>query len=203
MKILEWARQVQAIAQSGLAYSENHYDRERYEQLQDLVSSILSLELEISEVDAKKLWLQEEGYATPKVDVRGAVFLDDKILLVRERADGKWTLPGGWADINDSPSESVIREIREESGFSTKAVKLAALYDRNRHAHPPMVYHVYKLFFICDIVSGAASVSHETTGVEFFSSSNLPELSVARVTQDQILRLFEHNKNREMPTDFD
>ncbi len=203
MKIIEWARKVQAIAQNGLFFSKDTYDIERYEQLQQLTASVLSAKLTIPEDETRELWCHEKGYATPKVDVRGAVFVEGKILLVRERADGKWTMPGGWADINDTPSEAVVREIYEESGFTTKAIKLAALYDRNRHPHPPMIYHVYKLFFICDLVSGSAKHSHETDGVQFFSPEGLPELSTSRVTETQILRLFEHNQNREWPTEFD
>lgn len=203
MSVLEWARKLQAIAQNGLAFSKDQYDRERYEQLQEIVASMLSTEFQMSVPDAKALWSHEKGYATPKIDVRGAVFVNDRILLVRERSDGKWSLPGGWADINDAPSEAVVREIYEESGYRTTATKLAALYDRNHHPHPPMVYHVYKLFFICDVVSGSPTTGLETDGVEFFSIDKLPELSVARVTRQQIERLFQHNHRREMPTDFD
>lgn len=203
MRVIEWARKVQAIAQNGLAFAKDQYDRERYKQLQGLVAEILAAELEIAPREARSIWQHEEGYATPKIDVRGAVFVDDRILLVRERSDGKWTLPGGWADVNDAPSEAVVREIYEESGYRTKAVKLAALYDRNRHPHPPMLYHVYKLFFICDVESGSATTGHETDAVGFFSLEELPELSTPRVTRAQIMRLFEHTRRREMPTDFD
>jgi len=203
VSLIEWARKVQAIAQNGLAFTKDRYDRERYEQLQELVASLLSAELEIPAADAKAIWQHEKGYATPKIDVRGAVFVNGKILLVRERSDGYWTLPGGWADINDAPSEAVVREIYEESGYHVTASKLAALYDRNRHAHPPMLYHVYKVFFICDVAGGSPTKGLETDSVGFFSLDKLPELSVARVTRQQIERLFEHNQKREMPTDFD
>lgn len=203
MSLLEWARKVQAIAQSGLAFSHDPYDRERYRELQDLVDSILSRELGRSEAEIKSLWVHEEGYATPKVDVRGAVFIDDEILLVRERSDGKWTLPGGWADVNEAPSEAVVREVHEESGYQTRATKLAAVYDRSRHDHPPMIYHVYKMLFLCDVEAGVASSSLETDGVGFFSMDYLPDLSTPRVTRGQIERLFQHHDRRDLPTDFD
>ncbi len=150
------------------------------------------------------LFSQEGGYATPKVDVRGAVFRDDRILLVKEKIDGGWTLPGGWADPCQSPSEAVVREVFEESGFEVRAVKLAAIYDRSRHAHlPPMPFHLYKLFFLCEITGGAAKESYETTGVDFFAEDAIPPLSISRTLPFQIARMFEHHRNRALPTEFD
>ena len=203
MTILDWARKVQAIAQTGLAFSKDPFDRERYAQLQELVASILSTELHIPVGTARSFWEQEEGYATPKVDVRGGVFVGDRVLLVRERADGKWTLPGGWVDVNDAPSDAVVREIYEESGYRAKAVKLAALFDKNRHAHPPGIHHIYKLFFLCELTGGAAALSNETDGVDFFPVGSLPDLSTGRVIRPQIERLYEHQLHRHLPTDFD
>jgi len=142
-------------------------------------------------------------HATPKVDVRGAVFQAHRVLLVRERSDGLWTLPGGWADVGESPAEAVVREIREESGFETQVCKLVALYDRNKHAHPPMLFHVYKAFFLCDLVGGSASPSLETSEVAFFGWKDISHLSTARVTVRQIERLFAHHANRGLPTEFD
>jgi ADP-ribose pyrophosphatase YjhB (NUDIX family) len=201
--ILVWARKVQAIAQTGLAFTHDEYDRERYTQLQELVASILASELDIPVGRAKALWDQEDGYATPKVDVRGCVFDGDKVLLVRERSDGKWTFPGGWVDVNDAPSEAVVREIFEESGYYAKALKLAALVDKNRHPHPPSVHHIYKLFFLCELTGGTATISNETDAVEFFPVNALPELSTGRTLASQIARMYEHNLNRHLPTDFD
>ena len=203
MTILDWARKVQAIAQTGLAFSKDPFDRERYTQLQELVASILASELHIPVGTARAFWEQEEGYATPKVDVRGGVFVGDRVLLVRERSDGKWTLPGGWVDVNDAPSDAVVREIYEESGYRAKAVKLAALFDKNRHDHPPGIHHIYKLFFLCELTGGAAALSNETDGVDFFPVGSLPELSTGRVIRSQIERLYEHQLDRHLPTDFD
>jgi ADP-ribose pyrophosphatase YjhB (NUDIX family) len=203
--ILEWARKVQAIAQNGLAFTQDEFDRERFQQLQSLVSQLLTSELNITPGQLADIWKGEEGYATPKVDVRGGVFQQDKVLMVRERSDGRWTLPGGWVDVGDGPAFAVEREIREESGYLAKAVKLAAVFDRSnpKHGHPPTILHIYKLFFICELTGGTATLSNETDGVEFFPVSQLPPLSSGRATQSQIERLYQHHLNRNLPTDFD
>ena len=203
MTLLDWARKVQAIAQTGLAFTHDPFDRERYTQLTELVASILSSELDIPLAQAKGFWEGEEGYATPKVDVRGGIFEGDCVLLVRERSDGKWTLPGGWVDVNDSPSGAVAREILEESGYHARAVKLAALVDKRRHPHPPGIHHIYKLFFLCERTGGEAAPSVETDAVQFFPVQALPELSTGRVLASQIERLYQHRLHPELPTDFD
>jgi ADP-ribose pyrophosphatase YjhB (NUDIX family) len=201
--LLEWARKVQAIAQTGLAFTRDPFDRERYTQLAELVAELLSRELAIPLGAARELWAGEHGYATPKVDVRGGVFRDERVLLVRERADGRWTLPGGWVDVNDAPSEAVAREIFEESGYRARAVKLAALVDKNRHPHPPGVHHIYKLFFLCELLGGEPAASSETDAVEFFPLQALPSLSTGRVLASQIERLYQHRLDPSLPTDFD
>ena len=202
---LRWAKAIQAIAQNGLTYAENHYDRERYGQLQRMAAEMFAAgaDAEVAKVLAR---LEvEEGYATPKVDVRGAVFRDGEILLVRELADnGRWTLPGGWADPNDSPSAAVEREIFEEAGLEARAIKLIGAYDRSRHPHePPHPQHVYKLFFLCEMLGGALQGSHETGEGAFFAANALPELSIARVTPGQIARCFAHLHDPALPTEFD
>jgi len=201
--VLDWARKVQAIAQNGLLFSKDSFDRDRYTQLKDLSDAILAAELAIPIGRARAFWEQEDGYITPKVDVRGGVFDGDRILLVRERSDGRWTLPGGWVDVNDAPSEAVVREIYEESGYRARATKLAMLVDKNKHPHPPSVHHIYKLFFLCDLTGGAATTSNETDGVDFFPVHSLPDLSVGRALSSQIERLYAHQLNRALPTDFD
>jgi ADP-ribose pyrophosphatase YjhB (NUDIX family) len=203
VNILDWARKVQAIAQTGLAFTTDPFDRERYTQLTELVASILSRELDIPLEKARGFWEGEEGYATPKVDVRGGIFEGGRVLLVRERSDGRWTLPGGWVDVNDSPSGAVAREIFEESGYRARAVKLAALVDKLRHPHPPGIHHIYKLFFLCERTGGAAALSNETDAVQFFDVHALPELSTGRVLASQIERLYQHHLHPELPTDFD
>jgi ADP-ribose pyrophosphatase YjhB (NUDIX family) len=201
--LLEWARQVQAIAQNGLAFTHDPFDRERYTQLTELVALLLARELEMPIDAARALWSDEQGYATPKVDVRGGIFIENRVLLVRERSDGRWTLPGGWVDVNDAPSEAVAREILEESGYQARPVKLAALLDKNRHPHPPGVHHIYKLFFLCELTGGAATASAETDAAEFFPLQALPPLSTGRVLATQIERLYQHHLDPSLPTDFD
>jgi ADP-ribose pyrophosphatase YjhB (NUDIX family) len=203
-KWLKFAKSLHAISQGGLTYCENDFDKQRYEQIRDIAAEMIS---EYSDTDVEKvtdLFKNEIGYSTPKVDVRGAVFFDDKILLVKEKLDGRWTLPGGWADPNETPSQSVEREVLEESGYTVKAFKAAAIYDRTKHNHTPLYpYHVYKLFFICELLGGEKRNSTETDGVDFFSLENLPELSDARTKEHQIKRLFIHYKSPDLPTDFD
>jgi ADP-ribose pyrophosphatase YjhB (NUDIX family) len=150
-------------------------------------------------------WSREGGYVTPKVEVRGAVFraADGKVLLVRETADGLWTLPGGWADVNDSPSGAVRREIEQESGFRVRVAKLAALYDRNAHGHTQSLHHSWKAFFLCEIEGGEARGSYETDGVDFFDPDDLPPMSIGRCTPQQVLRMRQHWQRPEIPTDFD
>ena len=201
--LLEWARKVQAIAQNGLAFSTDPFDRERYTQLSELLTTLLTAQLQLPPGAVRALWEGEHGYATPKVDVRGGVFSGDTVLLVRERSDGRWTLPGGWVDVNDAPSEAVAREILEESGYRARPVKLAALVDKNRHPHPPGIYHIYKLFFVCELLGGSAAVSEETDAAEFFPVQALPELSTGRVLPEQILRLYRHHHEPGLPADFD
>lgn len=203
MTLIDWARKIQAIALNGLAFTSDPFDKERYSELTELVACVLAGELDISIAQAKGFWQAEEGYVTPKVDVRGGIFEDGRVLLVRERSDGRWTLPGGWVDINDSPSGAVAREIREESGYEARAVKLAALIDKRRHPHPPGIHHIYKLFFLCERTGGAATTSSETDAVQFFPLQSLPELSTGRVLGSQIERLYQHQLHPELPTYFD
>ena len=201
---LLWARELQAIAQTGLTFSGDRYDIERYQRLRAIAVAMLASGSGAPGERISALFEQDLGYPTPKVDVRGAVFHDERILLVREISDGRWTLPGGWADVNQSAKECVEREIQEESGFQARALKLAAVWDYRRqghiYSHP---YSIYKLFFICELIGGAASPSLETSAVEFFQPDRLPELSLGRVTPAQIERMYAHRRNPELMTDFD
>jgi len=201
---LEWARDLQAIAQNGLLFSDNPFDRQRYEAISGIAAQIMSAGSGEPIEVVSGLFSAQVGYATPKVDVRGVVFRDSNILLVREATDGLWALPGGWVDPNESPSESVIREIFEEAGFTTRALKLLAVFDRVRHAHvPPCAFSIYKLFILCEIQSGQSRLSIETLEVAFFPEDRLPPLSLARITPAQIARCFRHLRHPGLPTDFD
>src|SRR5687768_672394 len=200
---VDLARRLFALSQSGLHFTPQEYDRERYREIAEIGAQLLANESEHSPEKLRSTWFVEDGYSTPKLDVRGAIFRDDRVLLVRETIDGKWTMPGGWADVNDSPSYAVEKEIEQESGFTAKAVKLAALYDRNKHEHPPFLFHAWKAFFISDITGGAPRLSYETDAVEFFGLDELPELSTGRSTAQQIRRMYVHHLQRELPTEFD
>ncbi len=202
-KWLEWAKKLQAIAQNGLTYTQNPFDVERYKSLQAITAEMMATYSNQEPSYVLDLFNQEIGYATPKVDVRGAVFRGDTLLFVKEREDGCWTLPGGWADVGDSPSEVAVREVQEESGYLTRAVKLLAVYDRDRQGHPPLAHYIYKLFFQCELLSGSPSPSIETMEVAFFGENEIPELSLGRVLPTQIKRLFQHYRNPNLPTDFD
>jgi len=201
---LDRAKRLQAIAQTGLTYAQSVYDVERYTEIRRIASEMMASGAGID--DAARiadLFSREASYATPKVDVRAAVFREDRILLVEECEDGCWTLPGGWADIGDSPAAAAVREVREESGYDIACRKLALLFDRDKHGHPPLPYHVYKLFFLCDLLGGTPSPNHEIAGVDFFPKNALPPLSLTRVVPEEIALLFDHHRHPESPTMFD
>lgn len=198
-----WAQELQAIAQNGSHYADNDYDRERYEAIARIAAEMSAEHLRLPSADLLAVFRGEMGHATPKVDVRGVVFDDDALLLVREREDGGWTLPGGWADIGDTPASAVEREIREESGYRTQASKVLAVLDRNRQGHPPHPFHIYKILIQCEMLGGEATPSNETSDVAFFREGEIPELSLARVLPQQITRLFQHRLHPEWPADFD
>ncbi len=201
---LRWARRLQALAQTGLTFAQDPYDIERYQELREISLEMLSAVDDQDPGQIVRLFESERGYATPKVDVRGAVIREGKILLVRETSDGRWALPGGWADVNASPRENVEKEILEESGYQAKVIKLAAVYDRLKHPHEPAhPFHIYKLFFLCALTGGTASGSIETSEVGFFAEDELPELSRGRVLESQIKRMFQHHRNPDLATDFD
>lgn len=205
---LHWAQRLQALAQSGLAFSPNAFDRERYEQIQAIAAEMLAAGSGGEVERIQGLLGAEEGYATPKIDVRGVVFHEERLLLVREKLDGgRWTLPGGFADVGEAPALATEREIEEEAGYSARAVKLLAVYDRNKHGHPPYIFHIYKLFIRCELISEeqhlVANVETEESG--WFREAELDglELSVGRVTLKQLKHFFEHLRHPEWPTEFD
>lgn len=171
--------------------------------MRELASEMLAAHSTGTLEEARDLLALEAGPATPKVDVRAAVFEDGRILLVKEPEEAGWSVPGGWADVGESPSEAAARETLEESGFRVKPVRLLAAYDRDRRGHPPIAYHVYKLVYLCEILDGTPTSNVDTDGAQFFGEQEIPELSVSRVTPAQIERFFEHHRNPNLPTDFD
>lgn len=203
---LIWAREIQALAQTGLAFTRDEYDRERYERLRTLAAVIMADHAGVAVPAIEAMFAKQSGYATPKLGVRGAVFRDDRILLVRETADDhRWTLPGGWADVNESPAEAVAREVREEAGLEVRPYKLAAVWDQARHPHNVVrPFHVWRLFFLCEIIGGDPRCGPETSEVAFFSEDELPaELSTRRVLLPQIKRMFAHKRQPELLTEYD
>jgi ADP-ribose pyrophosphatase YjhB (NUDIX family) len=202
---IQWVRALQAISQTGLHYAQNPYDTQRYSQIGELAAAMLSQHSTLDIAQILAFQAAEFGYATPKVDVRGVVFRDERILMVREILDaGRWTVPGGWADVNETPSQAVVREVWEESGYETRAVKLLAVYDREKQGHPPpFPFHVYKLFFLCELIGGEARPNEEASEIEFFALDALPELSVSRVTQRQIQHFFDLRRRPDAPAEFD
>jgi ADP-ribose pyrophosphatase YjhB (NUDIX family) len=196
-------RELQAIAQIGLAFSQEPYDRLRYERIRELAASLIAQGSGLEDGAMLDYFRRETGYATPKVDVRAATFLEGRVLLVREISDGAWTLPGGWADVNQSAAECVVREVAEESGYMVKAVKLAAVYDYRKRNRPLHLDSIYKMFFICELLGGSPRASIETSEAAFFPRDALPPLSVGRTTAQQIARMFEHAERPDLPADFD
>jgi ADP-ribose pyrophosphatase YjhB (NUDIX family) len=199
----ELAKKLQSISQAGLAYSTNKYDIERFQQVKVLSLEIMSHFTQTKMDYLIDLFSRETGYQTPKVDIRGVVFWDNKILLVKEETNGRWSLPGGWAEIGLSPGEIVVKEIKEESGYDTRPKRLLAVLDKNKHFHPPSPFHTYKIFIECEIIGGRPQTGMETTAVEFFDLSNLPELSVERNNREQIEMVFSFLENPDRPVLFD
>jgi ADP-ribose pyrophosphatase YjhB (NUDIX family) len=197
-------RELQAIAQTGLSFSKDAFDLQRFERVRELAAAIVAEGSGTEKEIILDLFRRDVGYATPKVDVRGAAFIDGRILLVQEASDGGWTLPGGWADVNQTPAECVEREIEEESGFFARAVKLVAVSDYRKAGHPRRQFDsIYKLSFLCEIVGGAPRNSYETSGVAFFARDALPGLSLGRTTPAQIERAFRHLEHPVLLTEFD
>ena len=194
-RILEWAREIQALAQTGRHYAKDDFQRDRCERLMQIAAEMIS---ETSDVDFFRLaqaFSAQIGYATPKIDVRAAVFRNRKLLLVRERLDGGWTMPGGWADVGDTPSKAAEREVWEEAGFHVRARRVVGVYDANRR-DPLEVFHAFKIVFLCDIVDGEARPSQETSEVAFFGENEIPsvfsgERTTARHVRDAFSALLD------------
>jgi ADP-ribose pyrophosphatase YjhB (NUDIX family) len=194
---LELARELHAIGQTGGHFAKDPFDTQRFDRLRVMASELMALGSGNAVEQIAHLFAQDVGYATPRVGVRGAVFRDNRILLVRELTDGKWAMPGGWCDVNQTARECVEREIQEESGYTARAVKLAAVWDRSRHSPTPYPFSIYKFYFICELTGGAPQTSIETSEIGFFDENQLPELS------HQVRRMFAHFRHPELSTEFD
>ncbi|MEG3130978.1 NUDIX hydrolase [Pantoea cypripedii] len=198
--IVNTAQKILALSQSGLTYSKDIFDKERYEALQEIAIELLSANFDIARENITHI--SEKGYATPKTDVRAFIIRENKILMVRESEDGLWSLPGGWADVGDSPATAVCREVLEETGLNVNVTKLLGVWDRNQHGHPPHPWHIYKLIFLCEETGGELAISHESLDIGFFALDELPDLSLTRIVPKQIQVSFDIATTN-MPTYFD
>jgi ADP-ribose pyrophosphatase YjhB (NUDIX family) len=199
---LGWAREIFSLSQSGITYSGNQYDIERYKRLQEITAEIIASQSKVPKESALDSFSMQAGYITPKVDVRGAVVRDGKILLIQEKADGKWAMPGGWADLGNSPASVAEREVWEESGFRVRAEKVVAVIDANR-IEPMEFYHAYKIIFLCKLLNGESRTNYETLAVDFFDPNHLPPLSSFRTNESMLKEVFAHIANPNRPTAFD
>lgn len=203
IKWLDWARKIQAISQTGLEYAHNEYDIERNKKLAEIAAEIFSENSNLDKEQALEIFLNQKGYTTPRLDVRTAIIRENKILLVKEVNDGKWAMPGGWADVGDTPVEADVREAKEESGFDVKPLKIIGVYDANRQSGPLELFQAVKIVYLCEIIRGKATPSFETPDVRFFNFNNLPELSFNRTNEKHINHILEHLKDSDRLTDFE
>ncbi|MBN2009488.1 NUDIX hydrolase [candidate division KSB1 bacterium] len=199
---LKWAREIQALGQIGLTYCTNEYERERNQRLVEIAAEMGEVHGKLDKDVLLEHFNKQVGYATPKIDVRAAVIQDGNILLVQESADQRWCMPGGWADIGEEPSLAVEREVWEESGFKVKARKVIGVFDANRVGRPLPFYHAYKIVFLCDVLGGEATPSHETLDVRFFGFDNIPPLSRNRTNEIHLAEITEHLNNPQRATFF-
>jgi ADP-ribose pyrophosphatase YjhB (NUDIX family) len=202
-KWLHWTSELQSIAQAGLTFSTDRYDLDRYEKIRNIVVEILHEYTEIDHKKIRELFASETGYQTPKVDIRASVFKDNKILMIKEKVDGAWALPGGWADVNTSVSESAIRECSEEAGAVVKPKRIIAIHLANKHNKLDSPFTIYKIFVECELVENCFKENTETLDAQFFEADKLPELSFERNTPDQIKMCFEAKKCKVFETIFD
>jgi ADP-ribose pyrophosphatase YjhB (NUDIX family) len=200
---LEWAREIQAMSQTGLAHNPGKYDQERYQRLMEIAAEIVARHSSLPQEHLLETFLRQPGYATPKVDVRGAVVRDGRILLVHESMDQLWCMPGGWADVGECPSRSVEREVWEESGFEVATSRVVGVYDANRGGSPSEFFHAFKVVFLCEITGGEARPSSETLAVDFFDFDNLPPLSSQRTHERHLADVSACLRDPHLPTVFD
>ena len=201
-KWIAWAREIFSMSQAGLTYSQNEFDIERYKRLQEITAEMIESQSRLSKESVQESFSMQAGYATPKIDVRGAVVHEGKILLIQERMDGRWAMPGGWADLGNAPASVAEREVWEESGYHVKAEKVVAVIDANR-IEPMEFYHAFKIIFLCTLIGGEPRVSHETMAVDFFDLNDLPPLSLYRTDKSMLREVFAHIQDPNRRTAFD
>lgn len=200
---LQIAREIQQLSQTGLAFAENEYEKKRYDRLTEIAAEIVDSNTQLEKESVNKIFMEQPGYATPKIDIRAAVIKDGKILLVQETTDNCWAMPGGWADVGDVPSEVAIRETKEESGFDVKPFKVIGVFDANRVGRRLEFFHAFKIIFLCHLLGGEAKPSSETLDVKFFPLDKLPELSLNRTNIKHIEEIKLHLMDPQRETYFD
>ncbi|HWE13058.1 MAG TPA: NUDIX hydrolase N-terminal domain-containing protein [Solirubrobacteraceae bacterium] len=202
---LRWVRTLQSASQAGLTYSESPFERDRYRAVANVAAEMAAAVSGLPTTAVAEAFAADSGHPTPKVDVRGAVFRDERVLLVRERVDAGWTLPGGWADPGDPPGATVAREVREESGYQVRPIRLVAVHDRDLHNYPPIAYAVYKLFFLCELLTPepVSAPDHEIDDVDWFDPYRPPPLSTGRVTSEQLALVARYRADPDRPAEFD
>ena len=202
-KWLEWAMEIQSIAQAGLTYGHDEFDKERYERLREISAEILAYKTDMTVEKVKDLFCNEAGYQTPKVDTRAAVFENGKILMVHEK-NGKWSLPGGWCDVDQSVAENAVKETMEEAGLEVKPNRLIAVQDRNKHNTPVYAYGVFKIFVMCTLIGGSFVENIETTEIKYFARNEIPDnLANEKATREQIEMCFDAYNDEHWMTQFD
>ena len=199
---LEWAKELQFIAQAGLTYTKDPFDKERFERVREIAAEIISLQGRLPLAQVKDLFCNETGFQTPKLDTRAAIFKDDKILLVEEN-DGTWSLPGGWVDVMETVKSNTVKEVKEEAGLDVEAVRVIALHDRNLHNQPPYAYNVCKVFVLCEVKGGCFHPNIETVGSGYFGLNELPPLSVDKNSYQQIEMCFAARSDKNWQVEFD
>ena len=200
-QIVEWAKELQSLAQAGLHYGHDKYDRERYQRIREISAEMMLMRSDVPAEKIKGLFCGDEGYQTPKVDTRAAIFRDGRILLVCEK--GKWALPGGWCEFNLSPAENTVKEAKEEAGLDVIVSKVIAIQDRDKHNPPPYAYGIVKIFYLCQAVGGAFVPNTETTESRYFAEDELPLLAEEKCNEEQIRMCFEASRSNEWTVVFD
>lgn len=201
-KWLQWAVELQSIAQAGLHYTKDKYDEERFERIREISAEMISYKTEIPIEKVKDLFCNEKGYQTPKLDSRAAIFKDNKILLVQEN-NGTWSLPGGWVDVDVSVKENVIKEVKEEAGLDVTADYIIAVQDRDKHNLPIYAYKICKIFIFCTVIGGEFQTNIETIDSKYFGLDELPNLAEEKITKEQISMCFDALNSEHWTTLFD
>ncbi len=202
LKWLEWAKELQFLAQAGLTYTKDDFDRERFVRIREIAAEMVSMQSDLPLSKVKDLFCNETGFQTPKLDTRAAIFAGDKILLVKEK-NGTWSMPGGWVDVMQTVKSNTIKEVKEEAGLDVKAERVIALQDRNLHNKPPYAYNVCKVFVLCEVLGGDFQSNIEIVESRYFGLDELPVLAEEKNTREQIEMCFSAYRDENWQIEFD